>query len=267
MIQSGNDAAIAMAEYVGGTEPVFASLMNKAAKELGLRNSYFMNSTGLPAEGHTMSAADIAVLSAAIIRDFPDNYAWYKEKSFTHNDITQYNRNKLLWRDSSVDGLKTGHTEAAGYCLVGSAMRNGQRWIAVVLGAESTQVREDQVLSLLNYGFTAYESASVLDTQGGIASADVYFGQDSQIRLQTPYPVNIVVPKGRKEDVQIDLRISPYYEAPIDVGQSVGVASVSLDGQLLTDVPLVAMSAIAEGSLWRRAKDSVRLWLREFLAD
>ena len=121
VIQSGNDAAIALAEHVGGTEAVFASLMNKAAKELGLKNSYFMNSTGLPAEGHTMSAADIAVLSAAIIREFPEFYSWYSEKSYTHNEITQYNRNKLLWRDSTVDGLKTGHTEAAGYCLVGSA--------------------------------------------------------------------------------------------------------------------------------------------------
>lgn len=267
VIQSGNDAAIALAEHVGGTESVFASLMNKAAKELGLRNSYFMNSTGLPADGHSMSAADIAVLSAAIIREFPEYYAWYSEKSYTHNDITQYNRNKLLWRDSSVDGLKTGHTEAAGYCLVGSAIRNDQRWIAVVLGSESQQTREAQVLSLLNYGFTAYESASVLDEQGGVASADVYYGQSEQIRLQPPYPVNIVVPKGRQQDLQVDLRVSPYYEAPIKVGQSVGVASVSLDGELLLDVPLVAMSSIEEGSLWRRAKDSVSLWVRELIAD
>ena len=267
VIQSGNDAAIALAEHVGGTEAVFASLMNKAAKELGLKNSYFMNSTGLPAEGHTMSAADIAVLSAAIIREFPEFYSWYSEKSYTHNEITQYNRNKLLWRDSTVDGLKTGHTEAAGYCLVGSAVRNDERWIAVVLGSQSTQIREAQVLSLLNYGFTAYESASVLDEQGGVASADVYFGQTDQMRLQPPYPVNIVVPKGRQKDLQIDLRISPYYEAPIKVGQSVGVASVLLDGELLLDVPLVAMSSIEDGGFWRRTKDSVRLWLRNFLSD
>ena len=267
VIQSGNDAAIALAEHVGGTEAVFASLMNKAAKELGLKNSYFMNSTGLPAEGHTMSAADIAVLSAAIIREFPEFYSWYSEKSYTHNEITQYNRNKLLWRDSTVDGLKTGHTEAAGYCLVGSAIRNDERWIAVVLGSQSTQIREAQVLSLLNYGFTAYESASVLDEQGGVASADVYYGQTDQMRVQPPYPVNIVVPKGRQKDLQIDLRISPYYEAPIKVGQSVGVASVLLDGELLLDVPLVAMSSIEDGGFWRRTKDSVRLWLRNFLSD
>lgn len=267
VIQSGNDAAIALAEHIGGTEAVFASLMNKAAKELGLTNSFFMNSTGLPDDGHSMSAADIAVLSVAIIREFPDFYSWYAEKSYTHNEITQYNRNKLLWKDSSIDGLKTGHTEAAGYCLVGSAIRNDERWIAVVLGSQSQAVREQQVQSLLNYGFTAYQSASVLDQQGGVASADVYFGQDAQIRLQAPYAVNIVVPKGRTDDVQIDMRVSPYYEAPISAGQSVGVASILLDGQLLTDIPLVAMSSIEEGSLWRQAKDSVRLWVRNLLAD
>ncbi|MBX2846925.1 MAG: D-alanyl-D-alanine carboxypeptidase [Acidiferrobacterales bacterium] len=267
VIQSGNDAAIALAEHIGGTESVFASLMNKAARELGLKNSHFMNSTGLPDDGHSMSASDIAVLSAAIIREFPEYYSWYAEKSYTHNDITQYNRNKLLWKDNSVDGLKTGHTEAAGYCLVGSAIRSHQRWIAVVLGSQSQEVREAQVHSLLNYGFTAYEPQSVLDQQGGVASADVYFGDDSQIRLQTPYPVSIVVPKGRGDDIQVDLRVSPYYEAPIEVGQSVGVASILLDGNLLTDIPLVAMSSIEKGGLWRQAKDSVRLWLRNLFSD
>ncbi len=264
VIQSGNDAAIALAEHIGGTEAVFASLMNQSAKEIGLRNSYFMNSTGLPADGHSMSAADIAVLSAAIIREFPEYYAWYGEKSYTHNEITQYNRNKLLWKDSSVDGLKTGHTQAAGYCLVGSALRNDQRWVAVVLGVVDAATREAHVSSLLNYGFAAYQPLSILDKQGGVAAADVYFGVDNQIQLQAQSPVNIVVPLGREDDVRIEFQISPYYEAPIEVGQSVGLASVSLDGQLLTEVPLVAMSSIEEGGLWQKMQDSVSLWWLNF---
>lgn len=264
VIQSGNDAAIALAEHVGGTETFFASLMNTAAKNIGLRNSFFINSTGLPADEHRMSASDIALLSAALIRDFPEYYAWYAEKSYTHNKITQANRNKLLWKDSTVDGLKTGHTEAAGYCLVGSALRNGERWIAVVLGAQDAQSREEQVLSLLNYGFAAYQPIPVLQQQGGVVSADVYFGEVDKIHLQAPSQVNIVVPRGREQDVAIDFLISPYYKAPISVGQSLGIASLSLDGKLLMDVPLVATSSISEGGLWSRLTDSVGLWLRNF---
>ena len=267
VIQSGNDASIALAEHAAGTEAVFASFMNKAAQDIGLRNSHFVNSTGLPADGHSMSANDIATLSAAIIREHPSFYEWYSEKVYTHNEITQYNRNKLLWKDSSVDGLKTGHTNAAGYCLVGSAARNGQRWIAVVLGSKDQATREAQVLSLLNYAFAAYQPLSILDEQGGVMSADVYYGEVDQIRLQPLNPVNIVVPQGRNDDVQIDYQISPYFEAPLEVGQSVGVASLSLDGKLLMDVPLVAMSSIEKGGLWKRFKDSIRLSWRNFRAD
>jgi len=264
IIQSGNDAAIALAEHAGGSESAFAAMMNQAAAKIGLTNSYFANSTGLPDEGHSMSANDIATLSAAIVREFPDYYEWYAEKSFRHNEITQYNRNKLLWKDSSVDGLKTGHTEAAGYCLVGSALRNGQRWIAVVLGSSDETTREQAVMSLLNYAFAAYEPIQLLNEQGGITSVDIYNGEVDSLRLQARGATNVVVPRGRKNDVSIDLKVSPYYTAPIEVGQAVGLASLSLDGKSLIDVPLVAMSSIKEGGLWKRFKDSVRLKLREW---
>lgn len=286
VIQSGNDAAIALAEYVGGSEHAFAQLMNQAANDLGLEDSHFNNSSGLPAkkkpvtsqlnnqaadeaevsndlglpeQPHVMSASDIAALSAAIIKQYPDFYEWYSEKEYTHNNIRQFNRNKLLWKDSSVDGLKTGFTDAAGYCLVGSAKRNGQRWIAVVLGAKGEREREQAVLSLLNYAFSAYKPLSMLDKQGGLASASVYGGEVDEVRLQAVHSANIVVPKGRESDIVTELQFSPYFEAPVKLGQPMGVASLSLDGQSLIDVPLVAMSEIKEGSLWKRFIDTIKL--------
>jgi len=259
IIQSGNDAAIALAEYVGGSELGFSQLMNQEAEKLGLVDTHYVNSTGLTAQGHDMSAIDILSLSAAIIHDYPDYYPWYAEKEYEHNNIKQPNRNKLLWKDSSVDGLKTGYTEAAGYCLVGSAKRNGQRWIAVVLGTNGVKEREDSVLSLLNYAFAAYQPLELLDKQGGLASAPVYGGEVDEVRLQAIKSANIVVPKGRESDVVTDLQFNPYFEAPIEVGQAMGVASLSLDGKVIADVPLIATSSIKPGGWWKRLVDSIRL--------
>jgi len=241
VIQSGNDAAIALAEHVGGSELGFSQLMNQEAEKLGLLDTHYVNSTGLTEQGHDMSAIDILSLSAAI------------------NNITQPNRNKLLWKDSSVDGLKTGYTEAAGYCLVGSAKRNGQRWIAVVLGANSVKEREDFVLSLLNYAFAAYQPLELLDKQGGLVSAQVYGGEVDEVRLQAINSANIVVPKGRESAVVTDLQFSPYFEAPIEVGQAMGIASLSLDGKVIADIPLIATSSIKRGGWWKRFTDSIRL--------
>ena len=259
IIQSGNDAAIALAEYVGGSELGFSQLMNQEAEKLGLLDTHYVNSTGLTEQGHDMSAIDIVALSAALIRDFPEYYPWYAEKEYEHNNITQPNRNKLLWKDSSVDGLKTGYTEAAGYCLVASAKRNGQRWIAVVLGTKGVKEREDLVLSLLNYAFAAYQPVSLLDEQGGVVSAPVYGGEVDEVRLQANNAVNLVIPKGRESDLVTNLQFSPYFEAPIEVGQAMGVANISLDGELLANVPLVATSTIKPGGLWKRFTDSIRL--------
>lgn len=267
VIQSGNDASIALAEFVGGSEPAFAALMNKAARELKLTNSFFVNSTGLPDEGHQMSAADILTLSAAIIRDFPEFYPWYAEKVYTHNNITQYNRNKLLWKDDSVDGLKTGYTEAAGYCLVASAKRGDQRWIAVVLGTDSVKQREKDVRVLLEYGFKNFQSASLLNEQGGLASIDIYGGEADELRLQVAKPANVVVPTGRESDIQQSIEHSPYLEAPIQAGAAVGSVRLTLDGREIFSTPLVAMSTIKEAGWWKGFTDSIKLRWREFFSD
>lgn len=264
-IQSGNDASVALAEYIGGSEEAFAGLMNQAAKDLGMLNSSFKNATGLPAEGHYMSAADIAILSKALITEFPELYKYYAEKEYSHNNITQQNRNKLLWRDPSVDGLKTGHTNAAGYCLVGSAFQDQQRWIAVVLGAESEDIRADLVLRLLRFGFANYESFPVLDSQAGVAQAQVYKGTADLVGVKPARPVSIVVPRGRSDDVEFDYQISPFFEAPVALQQGMGLVSVSLDGRLLTEVSLVSMSQISKAGIFKQLKDDLRLKLHSLL--
>ncbi|MFT6724232.1 MAG: D-alanyl-D-alanine carboxypeptidase (penicillin-binding protein 5/6) [Arenicella sp.] len=267
IIQSGNDASIALAEFTGGNEFAFAQLMNQEAKKLGLNQSNFVNSTGLPAEGHVMSALDIATLASAIIKDYPQYYAWYSEKEYSHNNITQYNRNRLLWTDDSVDGLKTGFTDAAGYCLVGSAIRDKQRWIAVVLGAKSVKYREAAVLELLNYGFNYFDASEQLNQQGGLTSVKVYGGQANQVLLQAMIPVNIVVPKGRIADIEVVLHHSPYFEAPIEVEQPMGLAQLTLDGKTLVEVPLVATSEIKSAAWWKRMVDSIKLRSKQLLED
>lgn len=264
IVQSGNDAAIALAEFTGGSEFAFAQLMNQEAKKMGLKHSNFVNSTGLPAEGHVMSALDIAKLSGAIIKDFPEFYAWYAEKEYTHNNITQYNRNKLLWKDESVDGLKTGFTDAAGYCLVGSAVRDKQRWIAVVLGAKSERAREAAVLELLNYGFNYFDATEQLTQQGGLTSVKVYGGDAEEVLLQAASPANIIVGKGRQSDIVVTLHHSPYFEAPIKVGQPMGLAQLTLDGDTLIEVPLVATSEIKSAGWWKQLVDSIKLRSKQF---
>jgi len=264
IIQSGNDASIALAEFTGGSEFAFAQLMNQEAKKLGLNQSNFVNSTGLTAEGHLMSALDIAKLAAAIIKDYPEFYAWYAEKEYSHNNITQYNRNRLLWKDDSIDGLKTGFTDAAGYCLVGSAVRDKQRWIAVVLGAKSVAAREAAVLELLNYGFNYFDASEQLNQQGGLTSVKVYGGEADQVLLQAAAPANVVVPKGRQDDIEMTLRHSPYFEAPIEVGQPMGLAQLTLDGKNIAEVPLVATSEIKSAGWWKRTVDSIKLRAKQF---
>ena len=267
VIQSGNDASIALAEFVGGSEPAFAALMNKSARELGLKDSFFTNSTGLPADDHLMSSVDILSLSAAIIRDFPELYKWYAQKEFTHNDISQLNRNTLLWKDSSIDGLKTGYTQAAGYCLVATALRADQRWIAVAMGTESPRAREKAVRALLEYGFKNFESVNMLDDQGGLAIVDMYGGDTDQLRLQVAKPANVVVPQGRAGDIQQVVEYPPYLEAPIQAGEAAGSVSLTLDGREIYSTPLVAMSPIKQGGWWKGFVDSIKLRWRKFFED
>jgi len=267
VIQSGNDASIALAEFVGGSEPAFAALMNKSARELGLRDSFFVNSTGLPAENHSMTAVDMLTLSAAIIRDFPQFYPWYSQKEFTHNNIPQQNRNRLLWKDSTVDGLKTGYTEAAGYCLVASAKRGEQRWIAVALGTESTKAREKAVRTLLEYGFKNFEPVSLLDEQGGLGVIKMYGGDAEELRLQVAELANVVVPAGRAGDIQQQIDLPAYLEAPIDAGAAAGMVTLSLDGREIYSTPLVAMSTIKRAGWWKGFVDSIKLRWRKFVEN
>ena len=257
IIQSGNDAAIALAEHTSGSEERFAALMNDYAQKLGLTRSSFKNASGLPAPGHQMSAIDILKLSAAIIEQFGEFYSWYGIKEYEHNSIRQFNRNKLLWKNLGVDGLKTGHTEAAGYCLVASAQRQGQRWIAVVMGTESEALREKAVTELLEYGFDAFDAGEVLSEQGGVAQARVYGGETDQVLLKPISPVYVAVPRGRLGDIEVRLQMAPSFDAPIQLKQSMGVAALYLDGSPLVDVPLVAMSEIPEGGFLKRVGDAI----------
>lgn len=267
IVQSGNDASIALAEYTGGSEAAFALLMNQSAAKLGLKHSNFVNSSGLPAEGHSMSALDIAMLSKAIIDEFPEFYTWYAEKEHTHNNIRQFNRNKLLWQDASVDGLKTGYTEAAGYCLVGSAKRKDQRWIAVVMGAESETQRSKDVMSLLNYGFNNYEVAKPVVAKAQLASIQVYGGIEDSLALEALSQGSVLVKRGQSEKLVTELVHAPYVQAPIKQGQVLGSLKVRLQDEVLEELPLVAMQAVNTGSWWKRFKDSIKLRMRELLSD
>lgn len=261
IIQSGNDAAIALAEHLSGSEVRFADLMNKAAINLGMTQSRFGNATGLPAADHFMSAMDILTLSAAIIEEFPDFYPWYAIKEYEHNGIKQYNRNKLLWTDPTIDGLKTGYTSAAGYCLVATAVRGDTRWLAVVLGAEGERVREREVMKLIDFGYANFDVFETLDQQGGVTGVPVIDGESKQVRLKPAAPVHVVVPRGRRDDLETKFQIAPEFTAPISYGDPMGIATLYLDGQPLTDVSLIAMSDIPRAGFLQRTLDSItRLW-------
>lgn len=260
IIQSGNDATVALAEHIAGSEATFAEYMNKYAADLGLENSHFMNSTGLPDPEHYMSAADIARVARALIREFPDHYEWYSEKSYTYNEITQNNRNKLLWRDASVDGIKTGHTEAAGYCLVTSAQREGMRLISVVLGTSSEEARADASQSLLNYGFRFFETHKLYDADAKLVDARIWKGSSETLPLGVEQALYLTIPRGRYDDLQANVQRAPRIIAPVAAGDPQGSLVINLDGDTLTEVPLVALESVDEGSFWQRTVDEVMLY-------
>ncbi|MCH2189973.1 MAG: D-alanyl-D-alanine carboxypeptidase [Gammaproteobacteria bacterium] len=264
VIQSGNDASIALAEHVSGTEQDFAALMNKYARELGLENSFFVNATGLTESNQEMTPVDILKLSAALINDFPEYYRWYAQKEFTYNGIRQRNRNGLLWKDESVDGLKTGYTDAAGYCLVATADRNGQRWIAVVLGTNSAREREAAAFKLLEYGYSNFEPLTLLDEQESHGQIEVYSGDSETLQLKVEEPAKILVPIGRKADLKTSYSYPSYLVAPIATSQPVGKVALEMDGIELYTTPLLAMSNIQEAGFFGRFLDSIRLRLRQF---
>lgn len=257
IIQSGNDAAVALAEHIAGSEDTFAQMMNQYAQQLGMFNTNYRNSTGLPDPDHYTTAKDIAILSAAIIRDFPDHYKWYAEKEYKYNDITQHNRNKLLWRDSSVDGLKTGHTEEAGYCLAASAVRSDMRLISVVLGTRSDNARAQETQKLFNYGFRFFETHELYPALTRIADSKVWKGNEKQVELGLAKPLSVTVPRGQYKELVASTNIQQPIVAPILEGAQLGEVEIRLGDELIAKENLVAVKAVEQGGWWRRLLDSL----------
>lgn len=260
IIQSGNDASVAVAEHIAGGEAAFADLMNQHAKLLGMNNSHFVNSTGFPAEGHYSSAYDIALLARATIVHFPDNYQMYSQKYFTYNDIRQPNRNKLLWRDKTVDGLKTGHTEAAGYCLAASAVRNGTRLIAVVMGTNSDEARAAETQKLLNYGFRYYETRKLYSAGQVLSDARVWGGEVDTVKVGFPADVLVTMPRQNADSIPASLELKPEIEAPIAEGDVLGKIIVGTAENVLLERDVVALEPVSEGGFFKRLFDKVKLF-------
>ncbi len=259
IVQSGNDATVALAEHVAGSEEVFASLMNQTAKTLGMSGTNFVNSTGLPDPNHYTTAQDMAILAQAMIRDYPEHYSWYSIKAFTYNGITQHNRNKLLWMDDAVDGLKTGHTESAGYCLISSGKKDGMRLIAVVMGAASENARAKESQKLLNYGFRFFETHRLYNPDKPLANARVWKGEQSQLPLGLAKEIYITIPRGEYSNLKASMKVRPQIIAPVEKGARYGTVEVSIAGQKVIEQPLVALQAISEGGLFSRLIDSAKL--------
>ena len=263
IVQSGNDACIAFAEHIAGTEETFTDLMNQYAKKLGMKNSHFTNSTGLPSEGHYITARDAAILAKAIIVDFPEYFPLFSEKEFTFNEITQNNRNTLLWRDPSVDGFKTGHTESAGYCLVSSAKRNGMRLIAVVMGTESQKARADESQNLLNYGFRFYETNLLFKANEKRVNVEVWKGVEEDINLGLQEDLFITIPKGEYKNLQAKVDVPNFLIAPIGKSSIIGTLNINLHDKVISSKPLVALDAVNKGGWWTRTTDSIGLWFKD----
>ena len=258
LIQSGNDASVALAEYVGGSVDEFVVQMNAAAKRLGMNNSQWRNPHGLPARDHYTTAHDLAILGRAIIAQFPDYYRLYSEREFSYNGITQQNRNQLLWRDPSVDGMKTGHTSAAGYCLVSSAEREGMRLIAVVLGAQSPRQRNDGAKKLLDYGFANYETRKLYSAGQQIDAAPVTGGDAEFAGVGTAADVVVTIPRGGFALLQASMDRLQELAAPLAPGATVGSVNVSLSGRQLASAPLVVLTGVAEGGVWSRLRSALK---------
>jgi serine-type D-Ala-D-Ala carboxypeptidase (penicillin-binding protein 5/6) len=260
VVQSGNDAAIALAEHVAGSEDAFASLMNAYAKRIGMKNSNFVNSHGLSAENHYSTPRDLALLGRAMVRDYPGEYAYNKIKEFTVGPITQRNRNLLLWRDPSVDGIKTGHHSGAGYCLMASAKRGDQRLISVVMGSTSENQRATDSLALLNWGFRFHETHELYEAGKAIATPKVWKGQANEVRLGVARPLLVSMPRGKYDQLQPAMDVPKALVAPITKGQVVGTVRVTLDGKVIAQAPLVAIDGVEEAGFFKRLWHELLMW-------
>ncbi|MFW3614375.1 D-alanyl-D-alanine carboxypeptidase family protein [Billgrantia antri] len=266
IIQSGNDASVAVAEHLAGGEEPFADMMNQHASRLGLSNTQFVNATGLPHPEHYSTARDLALLSQYIIDDYPEHYAIYAEKYFTYNDIRQPNRNRLLWRDPTVDGLKTGHTDEAGYCLVASAERDGMRLISVVMGTSSEEARAQETQKLLSYGFRYYETLELYEQGAVLNTPRIWGGEKNELRVGVDRDVAMTLPRARNQELSARLDLRPDLTAPISLGDRVGTLEVRLGDEIVGEQPLVALESIEEGGLFKRLFDQVRRFFSSLLS-
>lgn len=261
LVQSGNDATVALAEHVAGDENTFAELMNQSAKELGMVNSHFINSSGLPHEDHYTTAHDLAILSQALIKESPELYKLNAIKEYTFNGIKQQNRNKLLWRDSTVDGIKTGHTEAAGYCLVSSAVRDKMRLISVVMGTDSVKARTNDNQTLLNFGYRFYKTHLLYKAQQKLTDSRIWQGTQEMLSVGLANNLYLTIPRNQYKELDANLKIQPQLMAPISKGQVIGTAHITLKGKTISKQRLIALQTIPEGSMMQVLKDKALLML------
>ena len=267
IIQSGNDASVALAEHIAGSEDAFADMMNQQAVALGLTNTNFLNATGLPDEEHYSTAEDLAQLTIALIQNHPEQYQLYAQRSYKFNNIDQPNRNKLLWRDRSVDGVKTGYTSAAGYCLVASAERNGVRLVSVVMGTDSDEARMRESQKLLSYGFRNFDTQTLYQEGINLQQLDIYFGEAEKIDLGVGEDITVTFPRGYYDDIQVEMVLPEYLEAPIEVAAQVGEIRLTLDDELLYSAPLQTLQAVEESNFFSRLGDSIYLFYASIFSD
>ena len=261
IVQSGNDACVTLAEGIAGSEENFAQMMNREAERLGMKSSHFMNSTGLPDAQHYTTARDLSLLAGALIRDFPEEYKkYYSLKEFRYNNITQPNRNRLLWIDPTVDGVKTGHTEAAGYCLISSALRDKRRLLSVVLGTESDAARASESMKLLNWGYVAYDAVTLFGKDQAVASPRVWKGVRNDVKAGFAYDMVIAVPKGYADKVKAEFLPQEKIIAPIQAGQTIGTLKVTVDGKIYGEYPVPALENVELAGIFGRIIDTIKLW-------
>jgi len=260
VIQSGNDASVAMAEFIAGDEDAFADVMNQVAQKLGMTRTQFKNATGLPDEGHYTTAKELSILARALIRDFPEHYKVYKEKYFSYNDIRQANRNSLLWRDDAVDGMKTGHTQAAGFCLVASAEKKDMRLVSVVMGATSERSRSTESQKLINYGFRYFESVKLYDGLESLRRVKVWGGLHESLDVGIEAPARLTIPTGARGALAAEVTLDPVIKAPVSQGQTLGLLRISLEGETLLERPVVALNGVDEAGLVSSLIDEVSLF-------
>lgn len=266
IVASGNDACVALADYIGGNQSSFVNLMNKTAKQLGMNNSHFTDPTGLPHPDHYSTAHDLAILARAIIIDFPQDYKWYKQKWITWNDIRQPNRNRLLWRDPYVDGMKTGHTKEAGYCLVVSGKQNGQRLLSVVLGAPTDAARNNDSQALLTWGFRFFETHKLYAAQATLDTPRVWMGETKHIPAGVKKDFYVTIPKGTYNKLKATTVLDKQLQAPITKGQQIGEIKVTISGKKVASTPLIALKADPIGNFWDRFRDHVSLFFSHWFS-